>query len=117
MVLSWDSVYMNENFQYTDKLVNKSLSVIRKNIDDGRVKTEVFSLKLDSKGKRTNLSNHLKVSINRKEYNYILDKIMEYFIENEWYEDCVVIQEYKEKLKQLQEDERPTGTNTKSVKE
>lgn len=115
MVLSWNSVYMSKEFQNTDKLMDKSLSIIRKNIDNGNVKTEVFSIKTGTKGKRSNLANHLKVNIHRKEYEYVLDKIMEYFIENEWYEDCVVIKEYKEKLKKLQ-DERPARTNPKSVK-
>lgn len=101
-----------------EKLLEKTLSVIKNNIDKDDIKTEVFSLRLDSESKSRSKEDYIKVCINRKEYGDKLDWIMDYFIKNEWYEDCISIKEYQEKLKKLQQNEKQTTSRvkTKAVK-
>jgi len=108
MILNYKDVNMNKN-KYKEKLLEKTFAVIKKNIDNENLKRQVFSV--DISPDEINKPEYLKISLGVDDYSNALDTIMDYFIEYEWYEDCITVKNYKNKLKKLH-NERKKSTET-----
>lgn len=114
MILNYETVDMKDKLK-TEKLLEKTFSVVKNNIDNSDIKTQVYSVKLNDG--RHSFPDYIKVSLNKKKYDIALQDVMDYFIENEWYEDCAEVKKYQSKLKKLQNNEQqPTGTKPAAVK-